>query len=253
MTSSGFLNIAHRGASFKAPENTLAAFHQARLDGASWIEFDLRMTRDRHLVVFHDGRLKRTALAAGQVGRLNLSQLKTLDVGSWFHPDFHQERVPTLAEVWEQCPDLGLNIEIKARGMEAPLLDFLRQVSCENIIVSCFLRLPLKRLMRQLPELKTGILIQRRLGLIRKLRLARQNGFYSAHIEQSLVDPIIMAECLNLGLKLIPWSSTIMHEGRLRQLLSLPIHGLINDMPDRVRELQKIKQPISSVGLTTSF
>ena len=78
------LVIAHRGASLRAPENTLAAFHQAIHDGADAVELDVRLSRDGVPVVLHDASLERTTGVAAQVADVTLDQLRRLDAGAWF-------------------------------------------------------------------------------------------------------------------------------------------------------------------------
>ena len=111
------LVIAHRGASGLAPENTLAAFHKTLEVGADGIELDVRLTRDGRVVVIHDRRLERTTEGKGPVGTYTLAELKSLDAGSWFGPEFSDERVHTLDEVFDVMPpELLIYVELKARG-----------------------------------------------------------------------------------------------------------------------------------------
>src|SRR3989304_1235432 len=106
------LNIAHRGASGHAPENTLAAFRLAMEMGAQMIELDLHQSRDGVPVVIHDTSLWRTAGIRRNVGSLTLREIKRLDVGSWFNPQFKDQRIPTLEEVLELVLDqIPLNVE----------------------------------------------------------------------------------------------------------------------------------------------
>ena len=95
------LNIAHRGSRFRSPENTLASFHKAIEEGADYIELDVRLTGDGHVVVAHDARLNRTSNGSGRIRRQDLKQLKSLDFGNWFHEDYKNETMPTLEEVLE--------------------------------------------------------------------------------------------------------------------------------------------------------
>jgi len=112
--------MAHRGYRAKYPENTLAAFNGAFDAGAQMIELDVRLTKDRKVVVIHDETLGRTTDGRGAVRRHTLSELKRLDAGSWFHPRFSGEPIPTLEEVLDQRKDQALiNIEIKASEFEA--------------------------------------------------------------------------------------------------------------------------------------
>ena len=91
--------IAHRGASWDAPENTLASFRLAWKQGADGIEGDFRLTRDRIAVCHHDRNTERTSGIKRSVARTSLASLRRLDVGSWKGPSFKTERIPTLEEV----------------------------------------------------------------------------------------------------------------------------------------------------------
>ena len=110
-------NVAHRGASGNYPENTLRAFQMALEIGVDEIEFDLRMTRDGHLVVMHDATVDRTTDGTGAIGELTLTEIRALDAGKVFGERFRGERVPT----WEEALDLvqgkvKLNVHLKEGG-----------------------------------------------------------------------------------------------------------------------------------------
>lgn len=137
--------IAHRGASFDAPEHTFAAYDLAMQMRADWIEQDLQMTRDGHLVVLHDDSLDRTArgpreACTGLVRERTLAELERCEVGSWFnakYPDradsrFAGERIPTLDAVLTRYRDRArFYIETKnpaeSPGMEEALLALLHK------------------------------------------------------------------------------------------------------------------------------
>src|SRR6185369_3234163 len=97
------LIIGHRGASAVAPENTMAAFREAIAAGADGIEFDVRLTRDRVPVVIHDSTLHRTAALPQRIAELSLSDLKSVDVGSWFA---RKKNLPLGAFANETIPSL---------------------------------------------------------------------------------------------------------------------------------------------------
>lgn len=93
--------IAHRGAMEDAPENTLAAFELAIEMASSKLELDVMLTVDGHVVVMHDRTARRTTNYTGnlRIEQMTLAELKALDAGSWFSPEFEGERIPTLEEV----------------------------------------------------------------------------------------------------------------------------------------------------------
>lgn len=113
--------IGHRGACAHAPENTLASIRKAAALGARWVEFDVRLTRERDLVLMHDEDVKRTTNGKGRVVDLTLADIGALDAGAWFGGAFAGERVPTLVETIALLVELGLgaNIEIKTGKAEA--------------------------------------------------------------------------------------------------------------------------------------
>jgi glycerophosphoryl diester phosphodiesterase len=135
------LNIGHRGASAYAPEHTFAAYDLALEQGADYIEIDLQMTADGVLVALHDKTLNRTADAPegvperycrGLVSKKTLEQIKMCDAGSWFDPEYSDQRIPTLDEIFERYgTSVNYYIETKnpdaAPGMEAELVRLLEE------------------------------------------------------------------------------------------------------------------------------
>ena len=113
--------IGHRGAAARAPENTLAGLREAHELGARWVEFDVMLSRDGVPVLIHDETLQRTTDGRGAVARHTAAEIRPLDAGAWFAPEFAGERVPTLEEAVALLLELGLhaNVEIKpATGHE---------------------------------------------------------------------------------------------------------------------------------------
>lgn len=107
--------IGHRGAARHAPENTLAGLRAAASMGVACVEFDVRLTKDRVPILFHDDTVERTTDGRGRLGALTLAQIRRLDAGAWFGSRFKGERVPTLAEAVKALAalDLMANIELK--------------------------------------------------------------------------------------------------------------------------------------------
>jgi glycerophosphoryl diester phosphodiesterase len=118
--------IAHRGISAKAPENTLAAVDLAcATPGIDMIELDVRLSKDEEVIVLHDRTLQRTSTGNGAAREYALEELKQFDAGSWFHPSFGRERIPTLREILKLVSGRRwVNIELKSDFLhrEKPLL-----------------------------------------------------------------------------------------------------------------------------------
>ncbi len=105
--------FAHRGASAHAPENTLAAFELAVRQGAQAIEFDVKLTSDRQVIIHHDQTLNRTTNGSGPVTRQPLAALRELDAGAWFSAEYRGEKIPTLDEVFAAVGQkIFINVEL---------------------------------------------------------------------------------------------------------------------------------------------
>jgi glycerophosphoryl diester phosphodiesterase len=96
--------IAHRGASFDAPENTLAAIRLGWDQGADAVEFDVRLSRDGQIVVIHDPDTNRLAGLDRQVADQALDELRQRDIGRWKGEQFAGERIPALVEALAIVP-----------------------------------------------------------------------------------------------------------------------------------------------------
>ena len=116
--------IAHRGASRVAPEETLAAYQTAIRQRADVIEGDVQLTKDGHMVLMHDDTLAGTTnvdqvfpgRADARVGAFTLDEIKQLDAGAWFLPEFAGAEIPTVAEVLDLVNSrrVGITFELKA-------------------------------------------------------------------------------------------------------------------------------------------
>lgn len=164
--------IAHRGSSAQAPENTLPAFQLAWEQGADAIEADFQLTKDGHIICFHDKDTKRLAGQALAVADATLEELRQLDVGSiqpqaevdalrsWSGDKFKGTRMPTIAEVFATVPPgKKMFIEIKC-GPEIidPLLRELASsgLTPDQVVVIGFDSALLKSLKERDPKWQTA-------------------------------------------------------------------------------------------------
>jgi len=132
------LSIAHRGNSMSAPENTLAAFRAAE-GKADLVETDIRVSSDGVLVLMHDVTVTRTTDGTGNVSAMTLTQLKGLDAGSWFAPEFAGERVPTLEEMLATTLPFATPLLEHKAGSAASYVTELRRLGVlTNVIVQSF-------------------------------------------------------------------------------------------------------------------
>lgn len=134
----GIIAVGHRGTVRFAPENTIAAFKKAIEMGLDLIEFDVRETKDGHLVIMHDETVDRTTDGSGRVSDLTLAEIKRLDAGSWFGPQFQGERVPTLDEALEVLRDRALpDVDFKAGTPEKLIATLERHRLLGKVTLYC--------------------------------------------------------------------------------------------------------------------
>lgn len=110
--------VGHRGLSPGFPENTLAAFANSVELGVDVIEIDLRGTADGEVVILHDETVDRTTDGTGDVTELTLEEVKQLDAGSWFSPEFAGETIPTYDEVLELVDGTGVKLLLDVKLSE---------------------------------------------------------------------------------------------------------------------------------------
>jgi len=114
--------FAHRGGAFhpelEGLENTLTAFRHAVELGYQYLETDVHATRDGVLLAFHDTVLDRVTDQVGEIATASYEQVRRAQIGG-------NEHIPTLAELFDACPDARFNIDIKSEAAIRPLVDFL--------------------------------------------------------------------------------------------------------------------------------
>ena len=160
--------IAHRGASYLAPENTLSAFRKAMEIGADGVEMDVQQTRDKKLVIHHDFVIDWHTDMRGQIYDMTEGELKALDFGSWKDVNYQNERIATLQEALALCREMEgtiVQLEMKATIDDDP--DFvprvIEEVRAANItdrlVVISFNHDLLRQAKQLMPELKVGVLV----------------------------------------------------------------------------------------------
>jgi glycerophosphoryl diester phosphodiesterase len=241
------LTIAHRGASARAPENTLAAIREAAALGADAVEIDVQRTRDGALVLLHDATLARTTDASSRyprrgpwsVGSLTLLEVRALDAGSWKSPRFARERVPTLRHTLRTIGELGdlrLLLELKlperhpgivadlARVLEDAQRDGLLET--RRVVVQSFDVTAMKELKARCPELEVGVLgLPPRAHLPALATWASQVNPHHASLDASYVEAVHAN-----GMRCLTW--TVDRPFAMRRAIRAGVDGVITNRPD---------------------
>lgn len=242
----GFIKVAHRGYSGAYPENTRIAFQKAIELGVDMIEMDCQLSKDGHVVVFHDERLRRTAGVPGLVKGKTLAQLKKLDVGAWFRKSWKGERILTLEEVMEIIAgNADLNLELKhvphgPLGIELKVLFILSHYNyLERTIFSSFDISLLRRVRELAPGAQIGVLCRQGLKY-NPLQLARELRAYSIQFQKCLVSPDLLEKAWEAEMKTFVW--TVNEVTEMEKYLSLGVHGIISDYPNKFWKIKPRKK-----------
>jgi glycerophosphoryl diester phosphodiesterase len=165
------LVVGHRGAEALAPENTWPAFHIGLEAGADLLEVDVQLSRDGEPVVFHDFTLQAKLGDPRWLRDLDWDELRELDVGSWFGPQFAGERIPRLADVLSWAHDrVALWVDLK-HGFVAPgddrlemaALDLIEQARMDQeVVISSWDQVALARIGARRPEILLGVNLRER-------------------------------------------------------------------------------------------
>lgn len=165
--------LAHRGMSTLAPENTMPAFELLTKYGVKWLETDLGITKDEHVVVLHDDYLDRTTSGSGPLTDIMFDDLRQLDAGSWFSPEFTGVKVPTMDELIDFVNRNKVNINIELKAVIGPdanrLADSLvKQFAAaldrlnpdSRVIISSFNPIMLLKMKQLKPDLEYAVLFE---------------------------------------------------------------------------------------------
>jgi glycerophosphoryl diester phosphodiesterase len=237
-----FKKIAHRGASGEYPENTRLAFVKAIEARVDIIELDCQMTKDGHIVIFHDERLMRTAGVRGMVKNRTLKQLKTLDVGQWKNRSHRGERILTLEEALETIGGkVDLCLEIKsypgsAPGIELKILFILSHYDyLDRTILSSFDSRCLARVRDLAPEASIGVIFGSNVKE-NPFDAVKDCGAASIHVQKELASRNFLEQAWQEGLDVHVWTVNAVRD--LEAFAAMGVQGLISDFPGRLWKLR---------------
>jgi glycerophosphoryl diester phosphodiesterase len=243
--------IAHRGASHDAPENTIAAVHEAWKQSSDTLEIDIHLTGDNRLLVIHDATTRRTTGVDLKVSETPLEKLRELDAGLWKGQQWKGEKLPVLEEILPLVPDgKRIFIEIKS-GLET-LPEFKRVIANsplkpEQMVVIGFSYETMAAVKRDLPALEVYWLSsfqkdkesgQFRPAISELIRKAKQAGFEGLNLSyRGPLNAKTISEIKAAGLKAYVW--TVNDADVARAMAEGGIDGITTDRPAWIREQLK--------------
>jgi glycerophosphoryl diester phosphodiesterase len=247
--------FAHRGASGGYPENTLPAFTAARDVGAPYIELDVHMTRDGHVVVVHDDNLKRVGGADGLIREMRWAEVSRVDAAHNFTPpsadgEFsfrgHGIRVPELAEVFAACPNQRFIVEIKQTipSLIDQLIGIIDRAGMrQRVLAASEHQAPIDEFRAAAPDIPTNFPTAEVAAFLMSLPpgappfVPRGEALQipPEHESWKMVTPETVAAAHRIGVEMHVW--TINEEAEMRALLALGVDGIITNFPARLLNL----------------
>lgn len=236
---------AHRGASMWAPENTLAAMRRALDDGTDWVEIDVQESVDGRVVVVHDSDFMRLAGVPTKVWDATYDELRQLDIGSSFAPEFSDQRTPTLEQVLELCRDrAGVNIELKYYGhdesLEQRVVDIVEAMGMQEQIVVMSLKYDAVQKVRSMrPDWTLGLLTAVAIG-----DLTRLDADFLA-VNTGLATRSFVRSAHAAGKEVLVW--TINDALTAYAMISRGVDGIITDDPAMGRRVLAFYDDLNGV------
>jgi glycerophosphoryl diester phosphodiesterase len=237
-----FTKIAHRGASGAFPENTRLAFEKAIEARVDMIELDCQLTKDGHVVVFHDERLERTARVNGAVKYHTLAELKKVDVGEWRKKAYKGERILALEEVLDLIGErANLCLDIKQfadspQGIELKILFILSHYDClDRAILASLDYRCLGRFRELAPEARLGVICDS-VTPQDPFAAARDLSAASILVQRELATREFLQKAWDDGLDAYVWTVNEVRE--MEKFASIGVQGIISDFPERFWKLK---------------
>lgn len=217
--------VGHRGAAALLPENTIAGFQHAIQLGCDYVECDVHLSRDNHLVVIHDETVDRTTNGSGRVADLTLAELRQLDAGQG-----HQ--IPIFQEVLDTVRDqVILLCELKGPFTpEATVRAVLNNGMQDQVIFTSFQFGRLAGVKQLDPSLQTGAIFGE--PAADALEQAIALGALSVGINYRFMTAAFVEGARRLGLNLRAWNPDL--EEDIQRMIDLDPVGISSNRPDLV-------------------
>lgn len=249
---SEFVKIGHRGAAGYEPENTIRSFIKAIKLGADAIEFDVRLSADKKVVIIHDATLDRTTNGRGLVNNFTHEELRRFDAGKG-------EKIPTLEQVfgvlgkgnpWGWKP--SFHIELKETGIGTEVLSLIKRYHfIDSVIVSGFhtgngvpedpLRTiwdDLFTLKRSEPDLRIALLFERAGAFIKAINWPREflpgrlKDIYAVNLSHRTANQIMVEAAHSRNIKVFVWTAN--NQNEIAYARKIGVDGIFSDYPDRL-------------------
>lgn len=218
------LVIGHRGAAGLAPENTVSSLKLGEATAGA-IEFDLRRTKDKQIVVVHDENLMRMFGVSKRIRRLTLKEVKELSGKAG-------REIPTFTEWLSVAGNFLINPEIKETGFEAEALAEIQRFASKVLVITSWNPLVLKRIRALDGNIPLGAVLAKPLGFLLPLYIRFLQKFRVTWITLAagLARPVLVARFKRAGLKVFVY--TINDPRAAARLEQMGVDGIFTDYPN---------------------
>lgn len=237
MAQAQVLFIGHRGASYLAPENTIASDKLAWELGADAVELDIHLSIDNKIMSIHDSNTKRTSGQDFKVKETDSAILRKLDVGSFKDSKYKGEKIPFLEEVLQTVPSgKKLVVELKSGGNVFPQLKEIVKESgkLSQLIFICFDWETILEAKRIFPKNSCYWLCGNKEALMKKMKEVTTSGIDGLDLDYSIIDQEVMAEANKYKLDVVAY--TVDKPEEAKRLIGLGVKGITTNRPDWLKE-----------------
>ncbi len=228
------LIYGHRGARGEAPENTLISFQTCLNSGVTRCELDLHLSKDGQLMVIHDATLKRTTGRRGQVSQHNAAELMQMDARHNTAPWPAPCPIPTLEQLFEQCPFTHWQLEVKetSKTRAAEMVRAINRLSADlaiqdKIIITSSSRSVLQTAHKLAPHLARGFVAE--YAGLDPIKTAQSYACSMLVLKSTLATQKRIIKAQQAGLHVSVW--TVNEPALMRRLVAYGADSLITDFP----------------------
>jgi len=226
--------IAHRGASFDYPENTIIAFEKAIEQGADGIELDVHLTADGQIVVHHDEKINRTSNGDGFINEMSLISLRNYNFNNG-KTEVGNVKIPLLSDVYDLVKNKNIEIHVELKTCiflypELPqkLINLTRDFAIEErVVYSSFNHNSLRDLKSLNPKAEIALTYQDMIA--DPWVYAKYLNANTIHPDHNILlkYPSIVKECHKNDIKINTW--TVDNEESINKLFDLEVDGLMTN------------------------
>ncbi len=253
-----FIIAAHRGDSGEYPENSLESFQAAAKLDVDMIETDLHLTKDHHLVVFHDDSVDRTTDGTGKIKDLTLDELKELNIGYNFTKDggktfpFRNKplRILTIEELFQSFPNIVFNFDLKDNDPNAAvkLSELIKEYNfAKKVVVASFHPHIIEKFRKLSPNVITAAHPKeiRSTLLLQKTKLWRFKKNFPFDVyemppmynQRQLVTPQFIKNVHRKNLPILLWTINERHD--MEKYIKMGVDGIFTDYPSLLLNIYK--------------